>query len=116
MELDEQDRKFSQAAKQALRQSERALDATTTARLRAAREQALAAAAKPRLNWNWMMPTGAVAAALMVFALLPGRAPLGESAAVPRDEAMEVMLDDVEPELVQDLELYVWLEFDGDPA
>lgn len=114
MELDDQDRKFSQAAKQALRQSERALDATTTARLRAAREQALAAAAKPRLSWNWMMPTGAVAAALMVFALLPRQPALTD--AVPRDEAMEVMLDDVEPELVQDLELYVWLEFDGDPA
>ncbi len=119
-EMSEDERKFAQAAKQALRQSERTLDAPTAARLRAAREHALAAAARPQRVWNWawgwMGPAGAVTAALMVFALLPTRAPLNETPAMPRGEAYEVMLDDVEPGLVEDLELYVWLEFDGEPA
>lgn len=113
-EMNDQDRTFAQGARQALRQSERALDADTAARLGAARAQAVAAAGKPRWVLNWLMPMGAVAAALMVFALLPIQPTLTDTR--PHGEAMEVMLDEVEPDLVQDLDLYVWLEFDGEPT
>lgn len=113
MELNEQDREFTERARQALRQSERALDAATTARLHAARVQAVALAQKPRGALSWVMPAGAVAAGLLVFALLPQATPVAETNGA---ETLEILADELSQEFYQDLEFYEWLDAAGPAA
>lgn len=107
-EWSKEDREFADAVAQALRASER-LDAAVGARLAAARARALDAAGRPRPPpWAWTL-SGAVAASLLVFALLPWR----ESATAPADiatvEALDVLTDEMDPEFYQNLELYQWM-------
>lgn len=113
MELNDQDREWAERTRQALRQSERALDAATTARLQTARTQAVAQAQKPRWALHWTMPAGAVAAGLLVFALLPQPAPVAGTHGV---EMLEILADEMGPEFYQDLEFYEWLDAKGSPA
>lgn len=113
MELNDKDREFAERLRQTLRQSERTLDKDTTARLRIAREQAVATAQKPRWALNWLVPAGAVAAGLLVFAWLPMQAPVLESSGM---DSLEILADEMGPEFYQDLEFYEWLETRGVPA
>lgn len=113
MELNEKEEAFATRVRQALRQSERSLDADTAARLRVAREQAVAAARKPRWALNWALPAGAVATGLLVFALLPRPAAVIE---LDGAETLEILADEQGLEFYQDLELYEWLDSQGAPA
>lgn len=111
MELNDDDKDFAERARQALRQSERAMDAATAARLQVVRAHAVALAQKPRWALQWAMPVGAVAAGLLVFALLP--TPVVEPAGV---ETLEILADDLGQEFYQDLEFYEWLDAKGERA
>lgn len=107
MELNDNEARLAERTRQALRQSERTLDTDTTARLRSAREQAVAMMQRPRWALNWAVPVGAVAAGLLVFALLPTTTPVLEPKGM---ESLEILADDMGPEFYQDLEFYEWLE------
>lgn len=112
-ELDDTNRAFAEAARAALRDSERTLDRTALVRLRAARALAVAQTEKPRRHLTWAIPVGAVSAGLLVFALLPQRVPMADTQGV---EALEILADDMGPEFYQELDLYEWLDAQGEPA
>ncbi len=88
-----------------------ALDASTRARLQAARRKALAHADVPRgFTPRWFVPVGAVAALAVVAALglwwMPTAAPPPMAASV---EEAELLYATDNLELYQNLEFYRWL-------
>jgi ferric-dicitrate binding protein FerR (iron transport regulator) len=95
------------------------LDASTTARLRAARREALQPSTAPqRQAVRWLIPTGALAAmalaVMMVWQPLPHtHAPSANQAAssAPQDVDNELPPDaeQVDPGLYQNLDFYAWL-------
>jgi len=110
-----QDERLAAELRRALRQSE-AIDPAVAAQLRAARARALHAAPRRR-PWLWAVPAAAMA--VLVAALwLPGRAPPAPAAplAGTAADAVEVLSDEQSPEFYQDLELYEWLEQEGNHA
>jgi hypothetical protein len=106
--------RWGRDAASALRASER-VDAVTSARLSAARARAIAAAGSSPAYRAWAL-SAAIAAALLLAVALPNRAP-PPAAAPPADvaagDAVELLTDDQDPQFYQDLELYQWLDDDG---
>lgn len=97
----------------------RQVDPDTTARLRAARRQALQEVRSPRHHAaRWLIPTGAVAAvalaAMMVWQPLP-RAPslvqnhVAISVLAEPDNELPPNAEQVDPALYQNLDFYAWL-------
>ncbi len=101
-------------AKQALDDSVEHLDAYTLSRLNQARQQALEYSAQPR-SWamqRWLpaATAGSLAAALLVALLLPGEQPTeagNQFAAIVEAEPTLVVMED--PELLEDLDMMLWL-------
>lgn len=108
-----------QTARQLLRESERAQDELTIARLRAARLRALEA--KPRARWLSMQWVGSVVAAGAV-AMLAGVIWLNmpsEATAPNGTEAVadiELLTTSESPEFYTDLEFYDWLASEADAS
>lgn len=110
-------RRFEQEAGRQLRQGAEDLDARTLARLRQAREQALAELGQQRRRpaWfaGWQPALGAAAVAGLAVALWLGREtaappPAATAGAEPALE-LEALLADENLELIEELEFYDWL-------
>lgn len=106
--------KFLNAAKRALDDAEKNLDAGTVARLRAARREAIEQGLhRPsRMRPGWLLPASGFATAAIVFAV----AGLLWSSA-PNDDLAPVGMSDIElltahenPEFFADLDFLDWLE------
>lgn len=113
-------RAFAERLRQELRSTEDDVDFVASARLRAARARALSAGYVPVYRrWQWMAPVGAMGAALTIALWVPSPAPAPGVAKLPaavdvaRGENVDVLLDDNDPELYEDLEMYRWLEQQG---
>ncbi|MGH8455939.1 MAG: hypothetical protein ACRETW_03345 [Stenotrophobium sp.] len=110
---DGKDREFAQALREALRASEN-LDATTAARLRAARIRAVTVAGtRSAPRWAWAVPA-ALAASVLAALLLPSghhSATMQPEtlAAVPAPEALDLLADEMDPQFYRDLRFYQWL-------
>ncbi|ROR34318.1 hypothetical protein [Inmirania thermothiophila] len=78
-------------------------DAATRARLEAARRRALAAPARRRIaaGWGAAVAAGLAAAALWLGWPRPGAVPA---------EALELVVVDAPPELIEELDFFLWLE------
>lgn len=104
---------FGERAATALRQTER-VDAVMSAKLAAARARALdAAGTAPRRAWAWPL-SGAIAAALLALVMLPAREPAPSPSDYAGGEALDLLIDEQDPQFYEDLPLYQWL--DGEAA
>jgi hypothetical protein len=126
------DERLARDAQRLLRRSAEDLDAATLARLKRARENALAGyeAGKRvsfRFGAGWQPALGAAAvcaSALIAVGLWMGRAPAPSSPgpvppvsaeADPAADLEVVLADDENLEMIEDLEFYDWLESDHAP-
>ncbi|HHM04881.1 MAG TPA: hypothetical protein ENJ19_03950 [Gammaproteobacteria bacterium] len=104
---------FLDHAKRVLEARAESLDELTRARLRAARKQALAAAAPVRTPWKGRAFGGAFAtAAVVVLAVVLWSGPeQGLDPVVPAAELddMELLLSGEELEVFEDADFYLWL-------
>ncbi|MET0292517.1 MAG: hypothetical protein ABW136_09155 [Steroidobacteraceae bacterium] len=117
-ELDESQRALAARLRSTLRDSERS-DPVSSTRLARARAAAMAAAGdrgSPRvLAWIWAPGSAAVAVLAALLFLQPGK-PLGTShdgVESNAADALEVMTDELDNDFYEDLEMYRWLEQDG---
>ena len=110
--------KFLNAAKRALDDAEKNLDAGTVARLRGARRAAIEQGLRrpSRLRPGWLLPVGGFATAAIVFAVA---GLLWFSA--PNPNLLQANVSDIElltahenPEFFADLDFYDWLEDNND--
>jgi hypothetical protein len=110
--------KFLNAAKRALDDAEKNLDAGTVTRLRAARRAAIEQGLQRplRMRPGWLLPVGGFATAAIVFAVA---GLLWFSA--PNPNLMQANVSDIElltahenPEFFADLDFYDWLDNDSD--
>lgn len=109
-ELDAAERELALALREALRESEQALDFVATSKLRAARARAIAEPPRPQRRWLLAgLGSSALAVALLVIVARPWPAPTPTPADWAHGEALEVLLDEDDPELYEDLDLYRWL-------
>jgi len=107
-----QESEFIERARRVFRDSVRGLDGETRAKLAAARESAVEAAAGPRFRpWSVGMrlaPAGAVAALLAVLIWQGVNAPVEiESPTMISD--LDLLLEGEELDLFEELEFYAWL-------
>ena len=109
--------KFLNAAKRALDDAEKNLDAGTVARLRAARREAIEQGLRrpSRMRPGWLLPVGGFATAAIVFAVA---GLLWFSA--PNPNLLQANVSDIElltapenPEFFADLDFYDWLDNDS---
>ncbi|MCI0750142.1 MAG: hypothetical protein L0Y32_06340 [Nevskiales bacterium] len=116
--LNKDDQQWAEAAGQALRASERQLDARTLMRLRAIRTQALAETDTPMWHARWAVPA-ALAAGVLAWVLIPfgSHEPHGiqdlpalVSLDLSEAEALELLMSERGPEFYQNLDFYLWLE------
>lgn len=114
-ELSAADRAFAARARTALRATE-ALDYVESARLAAARRQAVSALDAPARRSAWLLaPTAAALGAALLIAVLPSRLAspvLPATPSVNQNElaALEWAADEAGPDFYRDLEFYQWLE------
>ncbi len=110
--------KFLNAAKRALDDAEKNLDAGTVARLRAARREAIEQGLRrpARMRPGWLLPLGGFATATIAFAVA---GLLWFSA--PNPNLLQANVSDIElltahenPEFFADLDFYDWLDNDSD--
>ena len=110
--------KFLNAAKQALDEAEKNLDAGTVTRLRTARREAIEQGLRrpSRKHPGWLLPVGGFATAAIVFAVA---GLLWFSA--PNPNLLQANVSDIElltahenPEFFADLDFYDWLDNDSD--
>jgi hypothetical protein len=110
--------KFLKAAKRALDNAEKNLNADTVARLRAARREAIEQGLRQpsRMRPGWLLPLGGFATAAVVLSV---GALLWFSA--PNNDLTQVGMGDIElltahenPEFFADLDFYDWLDNDSD--
>ena len=110
--------KFLKAAKRALDDAEKNLDAGTVARLRAARREAIEQGLRrpARLRPGWLLPMGGFATAAIVFAVA---GVLWFSA--PNPNLLQTNVSDIElltahenPDFFADLDFYDWPDNDSD--
>ena len=110
--------KFLNAAKRALDEAEKNLDAGTVTRLRAARRAAIEQGLQRplRMRPGWLLPVGGFATAAIVFAVA---GLLWFSA--PNPNLLQANVSDIElltahenPEFFADLDFYDWLDNDSD--
>ena len=110
--------KFLNAAKHALDDAEKNLDAGTVGRLRAARREAIEQGLRrpSHMRPGWLLPAGGFATATIVFAVA---GLLWFSA--PNLILLQVNVSDIElltahenPEFFADLDFYDWLDNDSD--
>lgn len=110
---DQDDQSLARSAAEALRRSEN-IDSHTAAKLRAAREHALAAADTPSFTRRVLLPATAFAAMAMVTVLLMVPRQHQQSSPLTGDaqniDALELLTDDMSPAFYHDLEFYRWLE------
>ena len=110
---------MEQRARELWREAAQHLDATTAARLRAARRDALRPSTVPqRQAARWLIPTGALAAmalaVMMVWRPLPhapasAARPTASHAAPDMDNELPPDAEQVDPALYQNLDFYAWL-------
>jgi len=108
--------KFLNAAKRALDEAEKNLDAGTVARLRAARREAIEQGLRrpSRVRPGWLLPLGGFATAaivLSVAALLWFSTPNNDLAPVGMSD-IELLTAHENPEFFADLDFLDWLEHD----
>ncbi|MGB3460595.1 MAG: hypothetical protein WBA33_01365 [Rhodanobacter lindaniclasticus] len=113
------EQRVEQRTRELWREAAQHLDASTAARLRAARREALQSSTAPhRQAVRWLIPTGALAAmalaVMMVWQPLPhAPTPSANQAAssAPQDMDNELPPDaeQVDPGLYQNLDFYAWL-------
>jgi hypothetical protein len=126
------DERLARDAQRLLRQSADELDAHTLSRLNRARQHALAEydrhGTRPSTLRGWQAGLGAVAVCATAFVAValwvgrvPGPVPPGPEAATPLSVGTEpasdlevVLVEDENPEMIENLEFYDWL--DPDPA
>jgi len=117
-DLDAEQAAFAADLAQRLRNSEQ-LDFVTTSRLSAARARALDAARRPQsplwgaFGGGRLALAGAVAVAAVTGALLlhPQAARQPDPAPVAmRGDALDLLLDEQDPQFYEDLEMLVWLD------
>jgi hypothetical protein len=110
--------KFLNAAKRALDEAEKNLDAGTVTRLRTARREAIEQGLRrpSRRHPGWLLPVGGFATAAIVFAVA---GLLWFSA--PNPNLLQANVSDIElltahenPEFFADLDFYDWLDNDSD--
>ena len=110
--------KFLNAAKRALDEAEKNLDAGTVTRLRTARREAIEQGLRrpSRRRPGWLLPVGGFATAAIVFAVA---GLLWFSA--PNPNLLQANVSDIElltahenPEFFADLDFYDWLDNDSD--
>ncbi len=108
------DRRFEQALRDLLRDSEADIDFVSRSRLRAARARAVDAARVPSRGFTgwWTVPGAMVSAIVLAWLLIPGH--LFKSAGsgvapVPQVEVIETLADDKTNGVYDDLEFYQWL-------
>ena len=104
---------FLENAKRELDARAESLDELTSARLRAARKQALSASPAPRAPWKGRAFGGAfaTAAVLMLTVVLWSDPEQGLSPVVPASELddMELLLSGDELDVFEDADFYLWL-------
>ncbi len=110
-ELDEEQRALALQLRTTLRNGEH-VDAATAARLAQARSDAVANSrpGPSRSPWWWATGTAAALALVGVLVLKPAPPASTEPSAV---DALEVMTDELDADFYEDLDLYRWLEQDG---
>ena len=119
---------LEQRARELWHAAARQVDPATAARLRAARREALQAAATPaRHPVRWLIPSGAVAAIALATLMVwqprstpPGavanQAGHGASAAVEAENELPPDAEQVDPALYQNLDFYAWLAANDNQA
>jgi hypothetical protein len=112
--------KFLKAAKRALDNAEKNLDAGTVARLRAARRESIEQGLRRplRLRPGWLLPLGGFATAGIVLAvagLLWFSAP-NPILLQPNVSDIELLTAQENPEFFADLDFYDWLDNDSDAS
>jgi len=110
--------KFLNAAKRALDDAEKNLDAGTIARLRAARRAAIEQGLRrpSRRHPGWLLPVGGFATTAIVFtvaSLLWFSAP-NPNLLQPNVSDIELLTAHENPEFFADLDFYDWLDNDSD--
>lgn len=114
-DLPPSERALALRLRQRLRDSE-SLDFVTTSRLSAARARALDGRDAGRRSTWWWASGGLAAAAVAVIAVLvfaPALRTPGVVAEPAAADSLDILTDDVDPELYEDLELYRWLAQEG---
>ncbi|TXH05692.1 MAG: hypothetical protein E6R07_02460 [Nevskiaceae bacterium] len=100
---------FAQSLRKLLRSSE-SVDRRTARRLAQARARAIVAA-QPASTFHWLVPAGAVAAAIAMVLSLRHAVPTSQPAPeLQAADALDLLTDDKDPQFYRDLEFYKWLE------
>lgn len=110
----ERERQFIESVRRSLDDAAESLDASALSRLTRARNKAMKAGSKPRLQWV-VWPAGAMMASAILLLLL---SPVFESKPQPVNQAglmadIEVISDSLGIEFYRDLYFYSWLSVDG---
>jgi len=110
--------KFLNAAKRALDEAEKNLDAGTVTRLRTARREAIEQGLRrpSRRHPGWLLPVGGFATTAIVFtvaSLLWFSAP-NPNLLQPNVSDIELLTAHENPEFCADLDFYDWLDNDSD--
>ena len=121
---DENEDRVAARSRELFLDSAKSIDSIRSARLAAARREAVDAmeGQRPRYAAHWMPLAGvAVAASLVAVALLPSRP--GDDAGLPLNGGIfdhpadiELLLESDGLEMIEDLEFYSWIESNADAA
>lgn len=110
----QEEQKFLGSVRSQLEECASSLDARTLSRLHSARSHALESV-KAQSAWHvarWWLPTGAVAAAALVFVLggVMQATPPADSLVAMAPEVTEIVASEENLEIATDLEFYRWLD------
>lgn len=118
-DLDPAQRDLALRLRGVLRETEK-LDVATSSRLARARAQAAAVAQESARVAPWMWTSGGLTAAAIIAVVMMQFASLPRLAKEPTEtaaaDAIDVLTDDVDPDLYEDLDLYRWLAEDNGRA
>lgn len=110
----QEEQKFLESVRSQLEERASSLDAHTLSRLHSARSHALESVG-PRPAWHiprWWLPTGAVAAAALMFVLggVMRATPPADGLVAMAPEVTEMVASEENLEIATDLDFYRWLD------
>ena len=106
---------FAEKARQLFGESVDSLDGATRSKLNRGRQAALAELQTGGRRWAQWAPVGGVAVAAVAAVIMwTGSPEIGDLATPEVASDMEILLTEDSLEMLEDLEFYSWIEFEGE--